>query len=157
MRTTTEKAVVLCLCRTQEARTLSLPSPLINLLVLSGTKPNPSGSTFCFSVALVTKKHKHFPGICEAVGGKAATAPIRGICYQTNSMILHSLLKLAAIAVLKLMSAVIAIKHFLSVSIKSLSVNIMPLEFSLGKLNYDSTIFSKYHKFIGFKQKKIFF
>ena len=40
-RTTTENAVVLCLGRTQEARTLSLPSPLINLLVLSGTKTKP--------------------------------------------------------------------------------------------------------------------
>ena len=31
-----------------------------------------SGSTCCFSVALVTKKHKFFPGICDAAGGKNA-------------------------------------------------------------------------------------
>ena len=37
------------------------------------------------------------------------------------------------------MSAVIAIAHVLFVSIKSLSVNIMQLEYSFGKLKYDST------------------
>ena len=37
------------------------------------------------------------------------------------------------------MSAVIAITHVLFVSMKSLSVNIMLLEYSLGKLKYDST------------------
>ena len=37
------------------------------------------------------------------------------------------------------MSAVIAIAHVLFVSIKSLSVNVMLLEYSLGKLKYDST------------------
>ena len=54
-------------------------------------------------------------------------------------MFLYSLLKSAAHAVLKLMSAVIAIAHVLFVSIKSLSVNSMLLEFSFGKLKYDST------------------
>ena len=37
------------------------------------------------------------------------------------------------------MSAVIAIAHVLFVSIKSLSVSIMLLEYSFGKLKYDST------------------
>ena len=54
-------------------------------------------------------------------------------------MFLYSLLKSAANAVLKLMSAVIAIAHVLFVSIKSMSVSIMLLEYSFGKLKYDST------------------
>ena len=54
-------------------------------------------------------------------------------------MFLYSLLKSAANAVLKLMSAVIAIAHVLSVSMKSLSVSIMLLEYSFDKLKYDST------------------
>ena len=55
-------------------------------------------------------------------------------------MFLYSLfLKSAANAVLKLMSAVIAIAHVLYVSMKSLSVSIMLLEYSFGKLKYDST------------------
>ena len=37
-----------------------------------------SGSTWRFSVALVTKKNEYLPGICEAAGGKAATPPIPG-------------------------------------------------------------------------------
>ena len=45
----------------------------------------------------------------------------------------------AANAVLKLMSAVIAIAHVLFVSMKSLSVNIMLHEYSFGRLNHDST------------------
>ena len=54
-------------------------------------------------------------------------------------MFLYSLLKSAANAVLKLMSAVIAIAHVLFVRIKSLSVSIMLFEYSFGKLKYDST------------------
>ena len=78
--------------------------------------------------------------MCDAAGGKAATPPIPGLCFQRNSMFLYSLLKSAANAVLKLMSAVIAIAHVLSVSMKSLSVSIMLLEYSIGKVKYDSTI-----------------
>ena len=52
---------------------------------------------------------------------------------------MYSLLKSAASAVLKLMSAVIAIAHVLFVSMKSLSVSIMLQECSFGKLKYDST------------------
>ena len=52
---------------------------------------------------------------------------------------MYSFLKFAANAVLKLMSAVIAIAHVLFVSMKSLSVNNMLLEFSFGRLKYDST------------------
>ena len=44
-------------------------------------------------------------------------------------MFLYSLLKSAANVVLKLMSAVIANAHVLFVSIKSLSVNVMLLEY----------------------------
>ena len=54
-------------------------------------------------------------------------------------MFLNSLLKSAANAVVKLMSAVIAIAHVLFVSINSLSVNILLLEYSFGKLKIDST------------------
>ena len=57
-------------------------------------------------------------------------------------MFLYFLLKSAANAVLKLMSAVIAIAHVLFVSIKLLSVNIMLLEYSFGKLKFDSTTLS---------------
>ena len=84
--------------------------------------------------ALVTKKHKYFPGICEAAGGKAATPPIPGLCFQRISMFFYSLLKSAANAVLKLMSAVIAIAHVLFVSMKSVSVSIMQFDYSFGKL-----------------------
>ena len=52
---------------------------------------------------------------------------------------MFSLLKSAANAVLILMSAVIAIPHVLSVSIKSRSVSIVLLEKSFGKLKYDSS------------------
>ena len=55
-------------------------------------------------------------------------------------MFLYSLLKSAANAVLNFMSAVIAIAHVLFVSLNSLSVNIVLLEYSFGKLKCDSTI-----------------
>ena len=54
-------------------------------------------------------------------------------------MFLYSLLKSVVNAVLKLMSAVIAIAHVLFVSMKTLSVYIMLLEYSFGKIKYDST------------------
>ena len=99
-----------------------------------------------FSFALVTKKHKYFPGICDAAGGKADTPPIPGLCFERNSIFL---LKSAANAVLKFMSAVIPIAHVLFVSIKLLSVNIILLEFSFGKLKYDSTTLPM-SNFLGF-------
>ena len=102
-------------------------------LSLVKDKTKSSGSKCCFSVALVTKKHMYFPGVCEAAGGKAATPPISGLCFQKNSMFLFSLLNFAANGVLKLMSAVIAIAHVLSVSIKSLSVSFMLLEYPFGR------------------------
>ena len=97
------------------------------------------GSTWRFSVALVTKKNNYLPGICGAAGGKAATPPIPGLCFQGKSVFLYSLLKSAANADLKLMSAVIAMVHVLFVSIKLLSVNIMLLDYSFGNFKYDST------------------
>ena len=54
-------------------------------------------------------------------------------------MFLYSLLKSAANAVLNFMSAVIAIAYVLFVSLKSLSVSIMLLEYSFGMVKYDST------------------
>ena len=113
-------------------------------LNLVNDKTRFSGSTCRFSVARVTKKHRFFPGIYDAAGGMAASTPIPGLCFQRNSMFLYSLLKSAANAVLKLMSAVIAIAHVLSVSMKSLSVSIMLLEYSFGKLKYDSTTLPMY-------------
>ena len=65
--------------------------------------------------------------------------PYSGLCFQRNSIFLHSLLKYAANAVLKLMSAVIAIAHVLFVSMKPLSVSFMLLEYSFAKLKIDST------------------
>ena len=47
-------------------------------------------------------------------------------------MFLYSLLKFAANAVLKFMSAVIAIAHVLFVGMKSLSISNMLLEYSFG-------------------------
>ena len=62
------------------------------------------------------------------------------LCLQQGrGSTLDSLLKSAANAVLKLMSAVIAIAHVLFVSMKSLSLSIMLLEYSFGRLKYDST------------------
>ena len=60
-------------------------------LNLVNDKTRFSGSTCRFSVALVTKKHKYFPGICDAAGGKAATPPNPGLCFQRKSMFLYSL------------------------------------------------------------------
>ena len=57
-------------------------------------------------------------------------------------MFLNSLLKSAANAVLKLMSAVIDIAQVLFVSIKSLSVNIMLHEYSFVKLKYEPQLLS---------------
>ena len=125
----------------QVVKNLSEPSiSTRKSLSLVKDKTRFSGSTCCFSVALVTKKHRYFPGICDAAGGKAAKPPIPGLCFQRNSTFLYSLLKSAANAVLKLMSAVIAIAHVIFVSMKSLSVSIMLLEYSFGKLKYNSTI-----------------
>ena len=79
-----------------------------------------SGFTCCLSVALVTRKHKYFPGICDATGGSAIIPPTPNL--HKNSIFLYSLFKSAASAVLKLTSAFIAIAHVSSVSMKSLSV-----------------------------------
>ena len=136
MHTAPLEAVVIRSGRVLEARVPLPPSPLGRVSVSSRTRQGFP----CFSVALVTKKHRYFPGICDVAGDKAATPPIPGLCFQRNSMFLYSLMKTAANAVLKLMSAVIAIANVLFVSIKSLSVNIMLFEYSFGKLKFDSSI-----------------
>ena len=87
----------------------------------SGKKREVTGFTCCLSVALVTRKHKHFPGICDATGGIAIIPPTPGLRSHKNSIFLYYLLKSAASAVLKLTSAVIGIAHVRSVSMKSLS------------------------------------
>ena len=66
------------------------------------------------------QKHKFFPGICDAKG--AALSSLKSL------MFLYSLLKSAATNVLMLTSAVLAIAHVRSVSIKSLSVTTMLFE-----------------------------
>ena len=80
-------------------------------LILVKDKTRFSGSTRCFSVDLVIKWHRYFSSICDAARGKAATPPFPGLCFQRNSVFLYSLLKSAANAVLKPMSAVIALAH----------------------------------------------
>ena len=120
-----------------------------NSPILFRNKTESLWSTCCFSVALVTKKHKYFPGFCEAADGKTAISPTPGICFQNNLvfvsiMFWYSLLKSAANAVLNLMSVVKAIAHVLSVSKKSRSVSIMLLECSLGKLKYVSCVHFSY-------------
>ena len=94
---------------------LSAPSPEGSLSAWSGRGPSHRG---------VDKKHKYLPGIWEA-----ATHPKPGLSFHRISMFLYSFLKSAANAVPKLMSAVMAIAHLLCVSLKSLSVNIMLLEY----------------------------
>ena len=81
-----------------------------------------SGFTCCLSVALVTRKHIYLPGICDATGCSTIIPPTPGLSFHKNSIFLYSLLKSAASAVLKLSSAVIAIAHVRSVSMKLLSV-----------------------------------
>ena len=54
-------------------------------------------------------------------------------------MFLFCLLKSAANTVLKLMSAMVAIAYVLFVNKTLLSVSIILLEYSFGKLKYDST------------------
>ena len=84
------------------------------------------------------QEHKY---LGEAARGKAETPAIPVLCLQRKPMFLYSLLKSAANALLKLMSAVIAIADVLFVSLKSPSVNFMLIEYSFGKLKYDPTTF----------------
>ena len=50
-----------------------------------------SGFTFCLTTALVTIKHKYFPGICDATGGSAMIPPTPGLRFHNNLLFLHSL------------------------------------------------------------------
>ena len=59
--------------------------------------------------------------------------PTPGLCFHKSTMFLYPFLVSAAKAVLNFMSAVIAIAHVLSVSIKSLSVSTILPEYSFGK------------------------
>ena len=81
-------------------------------------------------VLSVNKKHKYFPGICDATGSSAIIPSLTDLGFHKNSIFLYFLLKSAASAVvLKLTSAVIAIAHVRSVSIKSLSLTMMLFEY----------------------------
>ena len=92
-------------------------------LSLVKTSTRFSGFTCCLSMALVTRKHKYFPDICDATGDSATSLLYQAsVSMHENTIFLYSLLKSAASAVLKLTSAVIAIAHVRSVSMKSLSV-----------------------------------
>ena len=106
---------------------------------LARNRVNSSESTCCYSVALVAKKHKYFPGNCEADGGKAATPPIPCLWFHKISMFSYSFLMSPANAVLKLMSSVIVFAYVLVERRKSLSVSIMMLEYSFAKVKYDCT------------------
>ena len=52
-------------------------TPLATRKSLSRVKANTklSGFTCCLSVAFVTKKHKYFPGICDATGAALSSLP----------------------------------------------------------------------------------
>ena len=117
MHTAPMDAVVLCSDRALEARAPSLPFPQASLSISSRTR-------------LV------FPGLRAA--SLSPSSP-RSISTFTVSVTPPEakLLRLPFL-VLKLMSAVIAISHVLSVSIESLSVNIMLHESSFGRLKCDS-------------------
>ena len=139
MRTVSADATSLYSDHTQEARVLSPLSLLRNPSTLLETKLilQVPRSVFCPSGH---QKAQVLPCISHAAGGSATTLPTPGLCFHKNSMFLYSLLKSAAIAVLKILSAVIAIAHVLSVCIKSLSVSTILPEYSFSKLKYDSTI-----------------
>ena len=132
-------AVVFCSGRIREARVPSPPFPQGSLSVLSRTRPSLQGP-HAASPSLSSPR-----SICLIflIFEKAPEARLLhllpGFCFHKNSMFLYFLLKSAANAVLKLMSAVIAIALVLSVSLKSLYVCIVLLEYSFGRSNYDST------------------
>ena len=69
------------------------------------------------------KETKVCPGSCDVLGGSGIISSTPGLCFPKNSVFLYTLLKSVASAVLKLTSAVIAIAHVRSVSVKSLSVS----------------------------------
>ena len=130
------RKVVLCSDRTLEARAPSLPFPQASLSTSSWTRRGPRAAS---PSPVSLRSIGIFPVSVTPPEARLLRPPIPGFCFQRNSMFLYSLLKSAANAVLKLMSAVIAIAYVVFVSLKSLSVSIMLLEYLFGKLKYDST------------------
>ena len=85
------------------------------------------------------QKHENFPDICNATGGNADATLNLGLCFVKNSIFLYSLLKLAANAVLKLISALMSTEHVLSVIINRISFSTLLLEYSLVEIKSYST------------------
>ena len=132
-------AVVLGSGRILEARVSLSPSPQRSLSVSSRTRPS-------FQSPRAASPSPSSPRsiITFLVSAKPPEAWLLRLLFLVFAskvffMFLYSLLESAANAVLKLISAVIAIANVLFLSIKSLSVNVMLLEYSFGKLKYDST------------------
>ena len=136
-RTIPENAVVLYLDRTLEARAPSRPFPRGSPSTSSRTRLGSLGPRAAYPSPSLPRSIGIFTVLVTPPEVRLLRPPSPGRCFQKNSMFLYFLLKSAANAVLKLMSAVIAIAHVLFVSIKSLSVSIMLLEYSFGKLKYD--------------------
>ena len=143
MHTAPVDAVVLGSDRTLEASVSSLPFPQGSLSIFSRTGIGFLGPRAASPSPLPPRSINTFP-----VSVTPPEARLRRLLFlifaSKGILFLHSLLKSAANAVLKLMSAVIAIAHILFVSIKSLSVKIMLVEYSFGKLKNDLTTLPKY-------------
>ena len=126
-------AVVLGSGRTPEARVPSLPYLQESLPVSSRTRLGFPGP---YSASPSPSSPRSMDSFLVPATPPEARL-LRLIFLVFKSKFFYSLLKSAANAVVKRMSAVVAIAHALLVSIKSLSVKFMLFEHSFGKLKYD--------------------
>ena len=129
-------AVVLYSVRTPEVRAFFTPLSTRKSVNLVRDKAKLSASKCCSAAALVTRKRKYFSDFSYSVRDKAATPPKASLCFHKNTRFLYAQ-KIATGAVLKLISALMAVAHVLFSSRKSLSVCVMLPECPLGKLKYD--------------------
>ena len=130
-------------------RTLEAKAPSRPISTRKSPQPRPKTRTRFFWVpraaslsALVTKKHKLLSRYLRTPPGvRAATPPYPwSLLPKEFPRFLYSLLKSAASAVLKTHVCGDCYRTcFCFVSMKSLSVSTMLLEYSFGKLKYDST------------------
>ena len=139
MHTAPVDAVVLNSGRILEARVPSPPSTQGSLSVSSGKGlgfPGPHAASLPPSSP---RSINTFP--VSVTPPEARLLRLLFLVFASKGTLCFCILSLqsAANAVLKLISAVIAIGHVLFVIIKSLSVNIMLFEYSFGKLKFDST------------------
>ena len=138
MHTISVDSVVLCMGRILDARAPSPPSPQGSLSISSRTRWSLQGP---HAASLSPSSPRSIDTFL--VFGKPPEAKLLHLLFlvftSAGILCLYPLLKSAANAVLKLMFAVIATAHVLFVSLKS--VISMLLEYSLGKLKYDSTTF----------------